>query len=247
VARENALQEGTAREDASTKSAEAGAPNRNHGLRGAFICHMNNMGSPTLWFLGIATLIAVLLSTGFRSPLEACLVLIVGTSPVFLLVMGIVMPTYLESMLSFGVTRKQHATALLLSGAALTGGLALIAGILILPISGADPINYPIAFTFAWFSFLIGWLISIGYQYRHVLTAFFSTLIGVALFLLGPSWPHFLLMRVPVDPLTARVSLGLLDISPANANILSFASMALVIVILMPTVLALTRRIPIKV
>jgi hypothetical protein len=241
-----------------SKKAETG------GVRAAFICHMYIMGSTTLWFLGILALITLLFNTTsvlFGWPewgeLLSYPLLITVTSPVFLLVMGIIMPSYLESMLSFGTTRRQHALALLLTGMAVTVGLALVSSIMIVIVRqfNLDPVvvnltylTYPQLLSFFLqdcLFFLIGWFIVIGYQYRRVLTAFLSTLIGPVLLLSRDSWNWLFSQSSLVT--SSMASSGLLRTISESGILADLISTAILVAILLPTILALTRRIPIKV
>ncbi|MDR1183272.1 MAG: hypothetical protein LBK67_00565 [Coriobacteriales bacterium] len=240
------------------KKAEPG------GVRAAFICHMYIMGSTTLWFLGILALITLLFNAtsvlfdwpGWNGLLSYSLLITVA-SPVFLLVMGIVMPSYLESMLSFGATRKQHALALLLTGMAVTAGLALISSIMIVIIKqfNLDPavvdltyLTYPQLLSFFLqdcLFFLTGWFIVIGYQYRRVFTAFLSTLIGPVLLLSRDSWNWLFSQSSLVT--SGMANSGLLRTISEGGILADLISTAILVAILLPAILALTRRIPIKV
>jgi hypothetical protein len=231
------------------------------GVRAAFICHLYIMGSTTLWFLGILALITLLFNTTsvlFGWPeweeLLSYPLLITVTSPVFLLVMGIIMPSYLESMLSFGATRKQHTLALLLTGMAVIVGLSLVSSIMIVIVKqfNLDPtavdLTYPQLLSFFLqdcLFFLVGWFIVVGYQYRRVLTAFLSTLIGPALLLSKGSWNWLFSQSSLVT--SSMANSGLLRTISESGLLADLISTAILVAILLPAILALTRRIPIKV
>ncbi|MDR2197661.1 MAG: hypothetical protein LBO07_06845 [Coriobacteriales bacterium] len=232
------------------------------GIRGAFIWHMRVMGQSTLWFLGIMLLVVTVINVGFVSfsiipyPAEPLIYpsAIAAASNVFLLVMGFVMPSYLESALSFGLTRQQHALALLLCGLAIAGGLALICVLLALPLSQFDllqSVRFFLPFIHSWFFFLVGWLIVIGYQYRRIVTAILSTLLGIAVLAFGSFWIEWLRMSpLAVDDtsvLHLQPLLQAVEFGGVYLGILNLAITIVLIIILMPTVIALTRRISIKV
>jgi hypothetical protein len=230
---------------------------RSHSaLRGAYLWHLRVMGLTTLCFVGIVALITILLNVasevyGWFSSAEPITypLMIAGSSAVFLLVMGIVMPTFLEVILSFGITRRQNALALLLTAATLAGGLVLIyvLGTLILrQFDLTQNLTLLSFFIYGWLMFLIGWFIVIGYQYRSVLAAILTTLLGCLMFLYGTSWPTFLHGAFPATD-SNLMERGWLALIGENTAILSLISALILIAILTPTIIALTRRIPLKV
>ncbi|MDR2106211.1 MAG: hypothetical protein LBP24_02250, partial [Coriobacteriales bacterium] len=94
--------------------------------------------------------------------------------------------------------------------------------------------------------------IAIGYQHRRFITAFLSTLLGVAILVFGPFWNEWLRMLSPLavddtSGLHLQQLLQAVEFGDADLGILSLAGTTVLIIILMPTVIALTRRVPIKV
>jgi hypothetical protein len=224
-------------------------------MRGTLIWYLYNMGSSTAWFLGIMALLTLLTSTAFaifdppsRPITVAAYEMFAASSLLYQLVMGLVMPTYLESMLSFGLTRRQNALAMLVTSALMALGLSLLNNLLAIPLGAFAPVQIVSMFLNEWLCFLGGWFIVIGYQYRRVVTAFLSTLFSVVL--LGYSWSTRLLLMFP-PAVDTHVELELwevlLAISETNIDILNFAGTVLIIVILALAALFLTRYIPIKV
>jgi hypothetical protein len=141
------------------------------------------------------------------------------------------MSTYLETMLNFGLTRKQNAYALLLASPLVALALTLVSVLAAMLFGGFDPLGSMLGFVNSWLSYLLGWFIVIGYQYRRVLTAFVSTTVGVALVFSG-------IAPFPLLP----TALGM-----EESVLLSTGTPLLLIIILILAIIPLTRRIPIKV
>jgi hypothetical protein len=216
---------------------------------------MRSMGVATLWFLGIYALVMAVLyplividvfdlfGRDTASPIRLSET-VASASSIYLLVTGIVMPSYLETALSFGLTRRQNACALLLVSALLAFGLTLVSELVALVF--AEPANFLWsiqAFLHGWFFYLIGWLIVIGYQYRRIIGALLTTALGVGLFFsllaFTPSWSFVLGETSVLNSISEGALVSLLFLfSPFS--LLACLALALVIVLL-------TRRIPIKV
>jgi hypothetical protein len=237
------------------RSMPLATPRRHSGIRAAFIWHLRTMGLTTLCFVGVVALITLVLNVaaevyGWLSLTEPMTypLMLAGSTGIFLLVMGIIMPTYLEAMLSFGITRRQNTVALLLAAATVTGGLLLtyVVGTLIgCQLDPAQNLTLLSFFVYSWLFFLIGWFVVIGYQY-HSGIAILTTLLGLILFLYGTSWPMFLHDAYSEANSTNLVDLGFLALISENTATLSFISALVLIAILMPTIIALTCRIPLK-
>ncbi|MDR1185009.1 MAG: hypothetical protein LBK67_09460 [Coriobacteriales bacterium] len=254
---------GMANQKVGSAGQGPGATDKNHGrdkatdgrpemlgAKHAFVYYLRLMGLAALTFLEVLALLmlamdlAIIISNALDAsmelfgysellPLSLLSGVLVNASNVFLLVMGIVMPTYLETMLNFGLTRRQNTYALLLVSALLTLGFALIILLVSLPSGGFGLLGSTLVFVNGWLSYLTGWFIVIGYQYRRVLTAFLTTAVGAALnfillFQLAPLAQYTLVNQV-------EGSLAALGVSLLISLILIFA------------IIPLTSRIPIKV
>ncbi|MDR1015178.1 MAG: hypothetical protein LBL86_09430 [Coriobacteriales bacterium] len=245
---------GTAADSGSGAGNDGGAVGRRPGapdVRHALVYYLRSMGLATACFLGILVLLSLLfdlliLTTNVlelfdRSELQALptfVAMLLTSSNVFLLVMGIVMQTYLETMLGFGLTRKQNSCALLLASALMALVLALVGALGFLLGGQFELLGSLQAFTGGWLSYLIGWFIVIGYQYRRVLAAALSTALGAALFWLVASYGSLLLV-----PLMMRID----ALGREEASALAYGLSLLVGLALIPAILALARRIPLKV
>ncbi|MDR1083125.1 MAG: hypothetical protein LBL27_04575 [Coriobacteriales bacterium] len=228
-------------------------------VKNALVYYLRPMGLTTLWFLGIFALVFLLLvffATSARLIFSSPLVgyelgseglifsaILSSAGSVYLLVMGITMQTYLETMLSFGLTRRQNTLALLL-GSALMALLLTLIGALITALFGSegpDPsFNLPLwhlrVFLSGWLSYLLGWFIVIGYQYRHTLAALLSTAMGATLLLFsssGDGWGLFPLINSALGS--------------DETLLLRTGSSLLLSLVLIAAIIPLTRRIPIKV
>ncbi|MDR2107992.1 MAG: hypothetical protein LBP28_00840 [Coriobacteriales bacterium] len=246
--------------------ARANMTSKGSAIRNALVWYMRvtKVGPSLLTLLGVVVLIMVLFNTGFATlatsslselassflpeftippppePLSYPLIIALGNAS-FLGAMGLTMPIGLESDLSFGLTRKQHALALLLCGLILAGGLAITSVLVALPLSQFDLVQssrFLLLFFYDCFFFLIGWLVIIARQYRHFPIASIFTVGGIALYLLEPLWSKWTL---------GTVNLGLLVINDTNAGILSLVGIVVLTGILVPTIITLTCRTPIKV
>jgi hypothetical protein len=162
-----------------------------------------------------------------------------NASCIYLLVMGIVMQSYLETLLNFGLTRRQNTYALLLVSVLMAFAFALISSLVGVLLGEFDPLWGIQLFAANWMSYLLGWLIVIGYQYRRVLAAILSTAIGAAL----------LFSFVPAVWQSGWLTLLLATStsSPELTSMLTSGILLLVSLALMLAIIPLTSRIPIKV
>jgi hypothetical protein len=255
--------------DANTgRSVPLATPCRHSGVRAAFTWHLRAMGLTTVCFLAIIALIMIFMeivfsSTGSSVTVEAIfaplspnvslvyvaeyLVVLGASCSFYFLVLGIIMPTYLEVLLGFGLTRKQNALGLLLAGAAIINTLAIAGALVGLLISQFDlpySLNILRAFIGADLSFLVGWFIVTGYQFRSVIGSALTTAIGAAICLLGNTWAA--LIPEPTDGVRTLVFMKV-TAAETDTEVIGFISALILIAILMPTIIALTRRIPLKV
>jgi hypothetical protein len=252
-------------------SATTGAPNKSAGVRGAFIWSLRQMGLSTAFFAGILVLVVLFISIvlsffgesfeiSFNSFVELPWAVgvfsyfanygaaFITAGPIFFLVVGIVMPTYLETLLTFGLTRQQYALGLLLAAALLIGGIGLVCTFAALAIN-----QFTLPQDLSFFTlplrnglfFLTGWLIVIGYLCRSVIGAILTTSVGAVVFFSELLWPLYLLASP--FAVNGTVNLGLFILTAENVGAARLVSALVLIAILIPTVIALTRRVPIKV
>jgi hypothetical protein len=109
-----------------------------------------------------------------------------NATAIYMLVLGIVLPLYLEILMGQGATRHQFTVALLSASALTACALALINVVVALIFADFTVLSVLRWALSNWFFFLVGWLIVIGYQFRHVITAVASTLVGICLLTLWP-------------------------------------------------------------
>ncbi|MDR2107928.1 MAG: hypothetical protein LBP28_00495 [Coriobacteriales bacterium] len=238
----------------STSNLAAPAPS--HAIRAALICHARVMGLSCLWFLGIVTALLLLFSgvfgafniTLFNST-PAPPAMLANASCVYLFVMGIVMSSYLETLLNFGITRRQCALALLAASALNAAVLAFISGLATIAYTGFDPLRMLNLLLICWYNYLLGWLIATGYQHRRVITAFCTTLVGATL---SSTLPVLYINPVPQMIVVNEAAVSTWTLLPLTQGdlIAIWSGMALcllVCVTLAAVILALTRRIAIKI
>jgi hypothetical protein len=251
--------------------ATASTPNKNAGVRGAFLWSLRQMGLSIAWFAGILVLVVLFIGivlsifgepseTSFRALIElpwasglssyftGYAAAFITAGPIFFLVMGIVMPTYLETLLNFGLTRRQYALGLLLAATLTIGGIGLVDTFAVLVINQfvlSQDLGFLTLLLCNYLFFLTGWFIVAGYLRRRVISCFLTTALGVEIVSVGLSW-HSILLESPLAS-NGTVNLGLFVITPENASIVGLVSTLVLIAILIPTVIALTRRAPIKV
>jgi hypothetical protein len=201
------------------------------------------MGVSTLFFLAIFAVVIVVINLTLtrvdvldENALLPYSEILPNSTAIYMLVMGIIMPLYLEILLGQGATRRQFAVGLLGASVLFACALALVNAVIALAFADATLLSIPRWALANWFPFLAGWIIVIGYQYRRVITGFASTLIGVCLLTLSPLWPSYFNFNGMVPTLLGSVP-ALLSVAIGFA-----ASLVLAVIILV-----LTRRIPIKV
>jgi hypothetical protein len=166
------------------------------------------------------------------------LVSYVGSCSILMLVIGIIYPFMLSLHMSLGVTRREHAIALLVVGAATSAVLSLINGILLLALGYLAPLSIPATFVMCLSGYLGGWVIALGFQFRRVTTAILGFVVLAALSLvigfgISAFAPTTLIMHFDAD---IALSTG--------ADILAES---LLCACLIAIILVATKRIPIKI
>ncbi|MDR0514357.1 MAG: hypothetical protein LBG81_04245 [Coriobacteriaceae bacterium] len=94
-----------------------------------------------------------------------------GASLIYLFVIGIIFPLILGYVFNYGVTRYQFSLALLCSGAIHCAGLTVLLALLAAALGHLDAFALISGLVSLYFSYLLGWVIALGFQLRHVLTA----------------------------------------------------------------------------
>jgi hypothetical protein len=202
------------------------------------------LGLATLWFFGFAFVVGIGLNIVFAAfgavfasdvPVHTMLP---ASAAIYMLVMGIIMPQYLELVMNHGATRKQHALGLLGAGIVMSCLLTIICAI-VATIFGDFDVSVAVHGLLVSFScFMTGWVIVLGYQLRRVFAAFLTTLFGIVMFGLVPQQSSgtpgltYLFGGDQLIPIASSMAI------PINL----LACLALFAIIL-----ALTRRIAIKV
>jgi hypothetical protein len=232
--------------------------NKHHigGTRAAFVYYLRFMSLSTIRFLAIFVLVLVFvlglnallgLFNNATSTVSLSFGLFANVSSIYLLVMGIVTQTYLETMLNFGLTRRQNTCALLLTSALMALALTLIDAVAVVLSGSFISFGYFGEFNllwslgtliYGWSAYLVGWFIIIGYQYHRALAAIFSTAIGSILYFFVASRGEL------ITPLTQWAYDTL---SSEGGSLLLSGICLLVSLALALAIIPLTRRIPIKV
>ncbi|MDR3053426.1 MAG: hypothetical protein LBU48_06160 [Coriobacteriales bacterium] len=222
-----------------------GAAGSTRGAMQAFRWLIKQMGLSTLFFLAIFAVVMVVINLMLThvDVLDANALLpysevLPNSTAGYMLVMGIVMPLYLEILLGQGATRRQFAVGLLGASALIASALALVNVMIALVLADVTVLSVLGWALGNWFYFLVGWLIVIGYQYRHVITAILSTLIGICLLSLWPLGGTFISKSL--------TELAVTLFGPMPVLLATAASSATTLVLAFVVVI-LSRRISIKV
>ncbi|MDR1422810.1 MAG: hypothetical protein LBI64_08125 [Coriobacteriales bacterium] len=174
-------------------------------------------------------------------------------SSVLMLVLGTIMPLYLETMLGFGLTRRQHAVALLGAAGTISVGLALVSGCAavvlgLLNASGPTVVGVPELVAIALsdcLCFIAGWFIILGYQLRRVWSACLTTAVGASLFLFLLPWAGGTLLYL--NGVAALVTGYVWDATLASTvSFITCLLLALACLVLASVVLLVSRRIAVK-
>lgn len=178
-----------------TTNKDTAAAAKNNDTLNAFKYFLQQLGKTTLVSAAIFTFVMFVLNVAFNyfgvssgGDIEwltypAILQLSI---PYFMLVLGIIMPCYMELLLGYGITRRQQSVGLLGATAVISIATAIVYATLLV-FAGEFSLSQSAGQVLSnWYYFLFGWVIVLGYLYRRVFAAIASTLAGIAL--LG-FWP----------------------------------------------------------
>jgi hypothetical protein len=136
------------------------------------------MGRATLWYVGFfAVAIAIIQivfffvdNNGSPNPMRLSETTIISQR-IYLLVIGIVYPLTVGEYLVVGVTRKQFAHGLSVSGFALSLCFCVLQAVLMLLDGTFSPFTLLSGIAYGIFYFFLGWVAVAGFQLKRVYTA----------------------------------------------------------------------------
>jgi len=152
------------------------------------------------------------------------------SNAIFLLVLGIVFPLWLSYYVAQGVTRREYALGLMLSGLLLSLFFAVLNAVFLvcLPPGAFSPLDYTVVI-FPFSSFLAGWVCVIGFQFSRWFLAAAGIIIAVVIIQFLP---------LALERLSVLLSLQGSYLYPAALLIITLAAAFILF--------RLTLRIPLK-
>jgi hypothetical protein len=167
-----------------------------------------------------------------------CLLSFVSSSAVVMLVIGIIYPFMLSLHMSLGVTRREHALALLVIGVGLSLVFSLVNGLIHLVFGSFTALSIPTAFVMCLSGYLGGWVIALGFQFRRVTTAILGFIIVVVL---------SLIVGLTIEQFAPTTLIMHFDADVSLATWVDVFGELILCVCFSAIILAATKHIPIKI
>ena len=221
-------------------------------LLGIIKAHVKDMGTITLLFLAIyligvplvGTFVLSISDEAVQFPLDGFALAsfyqqtFVASCAIYMLVIGIIFPLMLGLHMSLGVTRREHTVGLLVVASLLSLVFALVWAImqvLLFPVFDIKAVLT--VFTLSLGSYLMSWVIVLGFQFRRVITGILGfVIVGLV------GFP----INLGIEQFVPETNFFNIEMGIYVYSWIELAGEALLIACFVAIIVLATKRIPIK-